>query len=639
VLAVDGVALSTVIMYHPSRAELIPSLLDACGPLAARVVEDPDPTGFPSPLRTAKRAWAASLPGATHHLVLQDDVRPSAHFAQQLTAAIRARPDDAIALYVHWHSPLNAYLTRLAAVSGSAWAALSYREWVPTLGLVLPAAEADGLAEWLAGYPDEVRDDDELVVEYCAARGLRVLATVPNLVDHDEGPSLTWNQAVAVHRATVTAGDRVPTPADWADQRLLENGLLTRAYDTGAVGFSVEIQDSQCGIRLLPGVDETIGTLFTWQWMDAVGAIGVPGYDILDSLAAHLATSTDAASLTSTSADRSLLREVWAAGYLLGWDSARLRGAQPVDPARLPVRVSVVESWLRSGIGDSVLATLPPVQTSALQTAVLTAIAEGERHPSRSPGARDSNDYGISPPLLDALAAMAERDARALAQPPKRATDDDQAGLEGVDLLIVPCPWCGSTEPDERELLRTLPFAGTRIVGADEGPRDDSSTLAILACELPSRRSLIAIARAKESGVPGATHFRTRAVAYLESGSPLAPADHELADSLIVLNQLEAETTQAEPLGSGRIPSRPLILPCATTAAIDTPLVGPGAAHETPHRRPTVSLVSHHLPWHRLGDTLSYYLDRRAAKLAHLIADRARRAVGGTRSWDTAGGP
>ncbi|MGN0111711.1 MAG: hypothetical protein ACI38P_08665, partial [Cellulosimicrobium funkei] len=103
--------LSVVVMHHPARGD-VSALVRACAPLDVRVVEDPDPEGPPSPLRTAKRAWAAVAPGATHHLVLQDDVAPVAGFAELVRRAVRARPRHAVALYSNWNSPRNAYLVR-----------------------------------------------------------------------------------------------------------------------------------------------------------------------------------------------------------------------------------------------------------------------------------------------------------------------------------------------------------------------------------------------------------------------------------------------------------------------------------------------------------------------------------------------
>src|SRR5262249_33818731 len=158
-----------------------------------------------------------------------------------------------------------------------------------------------------------------------------------------------------------------------------------------------------------------------------------------------------------------LLREVWAAGYLLGSDCARLRGGRPVDPARLAIRSSALESWLRAGIGAADLASLTARQVAALRAAMSSAVAAGQRGPRRPPGR--PADRRLSLPIREALTGLAKRDARALSRPPERAADD-QAGLHRLDLVVLPCPWCGATEPDKSGLLRTLPLDGVDIVSA-----------------------------------------------------------------------------------------------------------------------------------------------------------------------------
>ncbi|MEE3918910.1 Gfo/Idh/MocA family oxidoreductase [Micromonospora sp. BRA006-A] len=127
------IRLSVAIMHHPRRRERIPPLVRDCA-LTARVVTDPDPDGVPSPLRTAKVAWRAVADGATHHLVLQDDIRLIRSFATQVHRAIAARPEHGISLYSHWDSPQNSYLVRRAVIAGWPFAPLSLFEWTPPRG-------------------------------------------------------------------------------------------------------------------------------------------------------------------------------------------------------------------------------------------------------------------------------------------------------------------------------------------------------------------------------------------------------------------------------------------------------------------------------------------------------------------------
>ncbi|PZT77056.1 hypothetical protein DNK56_27920 [Streptomyces sp. AC1-42W] len=336
--------LSVVIMTHPNRAEHLAELIAACAPLTPRTVVDPDPGSFRSALRTAKAAWAAVSTGATHHLVLQDDVVPVPDFARQVRDAIEARPRDAIALYSNWNSPQNSYLVRRAAACGSAWAPLSPVEWTPTLGLVLPADEARQLAAHLAPIPDEVADDDQMVVLYCQEAGLPVFATVPHLVDHRGAPSLSEHPG-SFHATVV---DRRPVPAEhWrSTPEALVEALRGRAALDRPDEFGVELRHSRCSLRFIrPGTPEPIGHVFGWYWRDWCAAAGVDAARVEETLNAHLHDSVPTA----------VAVEVWAACYLLGRDSGGITAAAGAVPGHDGVRRvrAAVRSWLASGIAEA----------------------------------------------------------------------------------------------------------------------------------------------------------------------------------------------------------------------------------------------------------------------------------------------
>jgi hypothetical protein len=239
--------ISVAVMCHPARRERVADLVTALYPLRPRLVWDPDPGAGPSPLRTAKLAWSDVGPGATHHLVLQDDVTLVPDFAWHLAELVTLREKDAIAFYVNWNSPHNAYHVRCAAVAGSAWAPLTLREWVPTLGLVLPAEAARGLGAYLKQHPDSFRDEDELVAEYCQEAGLSVVAAVPHLLEHGTGPSVAGNDAHGQRKATVFAGQAHIPEGHWSAHPGLSSPP-TRSLPLPHP-FSVELVASRCGLR------------------------------------------------------------------------------------------------------------------------------------------------------------------------------------------------------------------------------------------------------------------------------------------------------------------------------------------------------------------------------------------------------
>ncbi|WP_144316993.1 hypothetical protein [Streptomyces sp. sk226] len=339
----DSVRISAAIMHHPSRARQIPGLVRSCAPLNVQVVPDPDPGGIPSPLRTAKRAWAADCPEATHHLVLQDDVRPCPGFASLLEEAVRARPHHAIALYVNWNSPENSYLLRRAVAAGSYWVPLSPVEYTPTLGLVLPARHSRGLAKFLQKLPDSLRDDDEMVTRYCRDHDIPVLAVIPNLLDHGHGSSLAGNEEHGARHAVIFAGEHPPKEGAWLRVHPLESGPADWRARVRLRKFAVELSESLCYLRLIRSeAGETVDHRFGWYWQDWCELIGLDARRIRDSWVRYAREERRAVG------DEFAL-EVWAAAVLLGADAADLTKS-PTSVDGPDLLYGVLKSWVRSGI-------------------------------------------------------------------------------------------------------------------------------------------------------------------------------------------------------------------------------------------------------------------------------------------------
>src|SRR5690349_25001293 len=130
---------SSAVMTHPRR-------LDQAERIAAElslgaVVVDPAPDDAPSALRTAIAAWAAVRPGASHHLVVQDDLAGPAGLTELVRRSAARHPSDALAFYTHWNSR-NGATVRLAALAGASWVRAVREEFTPTLAVSLPAATA-----------------------------------------------------------------------------------------------------------------------------------------------------------------------------------------------------------------------------------------------------------------------------------------------------------------------------------------------------------------------------------------------------------------------------------------------------------------------------------------------------------------
>lgn len=342
-----GPTISCAVMHHPARAAALPSVLAGCASFHPRVIADPDPGGIRSPLRTAKLAWHAASPHASHHLVLQDDVELAVDFSRAVVAIVARNPDAAVALYVNWNSPQNSYHARRAIAAGCAEAPLSRHEYTPALGLVLPVAQARRMAEHLRDLPDELRDDDEAITRYCREFDVPVVVAVPNLVEHRDSNSLAGYDFHGPRRSVAFAAFEPPPVS--RPRGAIEAELTRRTYDPGATEMVVELIDSRCQIRFLrPGSGEPVDHPYGWSWREWGELVGVPPRWVLEEWRQFLAAR--ARSAPRIEAD--VLEEVWAAGYLLGVDTARVLQAAGARVAPPPARglAAMARSWVVSGL-------------------------------------------------------------------------------------------------------------------------------------------------------------------------------------------------------------------------------------------------------------------------------------------------
>ncbi|WP_306336310.1 hypothetical protein [Streptomyces sp. KL118A] len=193
------IRLSTVVMAHPRRAAAARELCARHPELDARLITDPDPEGPPSALRTARLAWQSVAPGATHHLVLQDDAILAPGFAERVRALIADRPDASLSLFTEWGSR-TANAVRVAALRGDTWAPV-VDDYLPSVALVLPAPLALGFEEYAAAKTAEEDTDDVALLGYLDAAGTETVVPVANLVDHANPASLVGNDVMGPRSA------------------------------------------------------------------------------------------------------------------------------------------------------------------------------------------------------------------------------------------------------------------------------------------------------------------------------------------------------------------------------------------------------------------------------------------------------
>lgn len=198
--------ISAAVMAHPRRLEEAGRLADALRPWRAEIAVDPDPDGPPTTLRTARAAWSRIGTGATHHLVLQDDVEPCRDFVRRVEAAAAEHPDAPLAFYANWNS-WNGAATRAAALQGASWVPAVPGEWVPTLALLLPRNDVAALLSAVPAEDARPEPDDVVVARELAARGRRVLISVPHLVEHVGSTSIMGNDRFGPRHSACFADD------------------------------------------------------------------------------------------------------------------------------------------------------------------------------------------------------------------------------------------------------------------------------------------------------------------------------------------------------------------------------------------------------------------------------------------------
>lgn len=198
-------SLSVAVMTHPSRLTSATALAERLAEPAVRVVVDPFPNHPPATLRTSVEAWAAHSPDATHHLVVQDDALPVDGFLDLARAAADTHDSCAVAHYAEWASR-NGSAVRMAAAVG-ARSVEAVPDYVPCQALSLPRAAAEEYVAFGRAWPDPQEPDDVVLLRYTEDIGLPVRITVPNLVAHDQLPSLVGNHIKGERNSACFTGE------------------------------------------------------------------------------------------------------------------------------------------------------------------------------------------------------------------------------------------------------------------------------------------------------------------------------------------------------------------------------------------------------------------------------------------------
>lgn len=217
--ATHGVA--TVIQHHPSRAWLLPKLIERLAPLSPTVVRDPRWNDLHwDAWRAYRNCLTQASHDGTHVLVIQDDVVPCHNFGKAVPLVLNAKPDQIVCFYVGGGA-IGAPVIR-AGNACAHWTVLPRHLWLPVVATAIPVPIVQDLLIWAQTdtHALKARSDDSVLGRYARQRHHPIWATVPNLVQHpDKVTSLVRRRAAAGrdrHRvAACWIGDEDPLSIDW----------------------------------------------------------------------------------------------------------------------------------------------------------------------------------------------------------------------------------------------------------------------------------------------------------------------------------------------------------------------------------------------------------------------------------------
>jgi hypothetical protein len=238
---VNAIRLSAAVMAHPTRAAWASDLAGKLGLAADRIVWD----RCNSIWDTARRAWLAFDPEATHHLVIQDDAIACRDLITGTEESLAAAPaESVVSLYLGTRRPMVHQVTRAAkhaAESDASWIVLDSLCW--GVAVVLPTSVIPDMVA--AGDIDQARGDD-LRIRHYAMRTLhwQVWHPWPSLVDHRDTDSLIGHgNGRKAHR--FIGEDVSALGMDWSKGQVTPGDRRSNAGRSPATGAAASSQPNR----------------------------------------------------------------------------------------------------------------------------------------------------------------------------------------------------------------------------------------------------------------------------------------------------------------------------------------------------------------------------------------------------------
>lgn len=178
--------ISVAIQTHPIRNDIATALSDALD--GVELCVDPAPLELRSPWRTYRHALERTPAGATHRVILQDDVLVCRQFLPTVHAVIDAQPDRLICLFVGGQPYEHSHRIHVACDRGHPFVELDNQRWCPCVALAWPVRMIEPFLAYVdeQDWRPEFRSDDEIIGRYLNHVREWPIATVPSLVEHPD---------------------------------------------------------------------------------------------------------------------------------------------------------------------------------------------------------------------------------------------------------------------------------------------------------------------------------------------------------------------------------------------------------------------------------------------------------------------
>ncbi|MFF3867603.1 hypothetical protein [Micromonospora sp. NPDC001898] len=369
------VRLSACVMAHPARQAAAERLAVALAEFDAGVATDPEPGRPGGTLRTSRMAWSRVAPGATHHLVVQDDSVLASDFVRRALAGTRALPGHALGLFTEWGS-FTSYALRIAALAGADWVEV-VDGYMPAQALILPAEVAREFDRYAERATTGDEPDDEVLLGFLRAMGVPMVVSVSNLVQHGDEVSIAGNGWHGLRKAACWPADPV-TPGETVLDRIALVPFFS--WFTG---------DAICRFRDRPATED-------WRQVPAIDLLRAYGLgdDDVRRLIADGGPQRPAEGEVPGHLTQALVTAAVAVGLLAGECGVPADGARTKEPVAAAALATLVPGGLRNFVDGHALPAvseqLAPVVDAAAQWGLETA-----RRTSRSgrdlPAARHSS--------------------------------------------------------------------------------------------------------------------------------------------------------------------------------------------------------------------------------------------------------